>query len=116
MAQGVELFRTMVAASGVPCQRAYTAAISSLLRIKRKGLANKRCVVQRCALGCVAGMLISAAWSLIRGQEAHECRCDHRLEQGVKGLPLRCAYNRHKPYNSKRGVAADRALQAGGCQ
>lgn len=44
VAQGVELFRAMVAASGIPCQRAYTAVISTLLRIKRRGLANKRCV------------------------------------------------------------------------
>jgi pentatricopeptide repeat protein len=46
VAQGVEVFRAMIDAKGFPCQRSYVTAISTLLKIRRRGLANRTLAYQ----------------------------------------------------------------------
>ncbi len=46
MVHGTEIFQAMIAVKGSACERSYVTIISRLLKIKRRGLANKRLAYQ----------------------------------------------------------------------
>ncbi|KAG1672289.1 hypothetical protein FOA52_004304 [Chlamydomonas sp. UWO 241] len=123
VAHGAELFRAMTASQGYANQRQYTTVVSRLLKIRRRGLANRRLAygLWRELLHSVGGQLAQLDAASLRIGIHASCRAGRigealellRLMREARIRPGRGAYNIVMGFYCERGDtgAATRTLK-----